>query len=378
MAETPSGGGRKKPASIRIAQRDIREAEKNLEAKKKLGSQTAIEAAEQRLKEARQALNRIRKADPGEERQQARRDFMEDYFERLGPEAASLARRDPELRKLFDEAVRKKWDQERFLSELKKTDWWKDPNKGSSWRTAFELEFNNPPGVWREKLDDAKRAIRDLAKSVYNITIPEDVLDQVARRYYYQGWDKDSQRGLRVWLDRQFGKQKDAVEPDGGGLTPGGEFADVQRSLRDAVRNYGLYRPPSWFETTARNILNPNSGFTEDNAWNELIAEAESMYPVFSGRLSKDRSVRDVASGYISQLARYLELNDPDMIELDDPLLQRAFTNIDEKTNNPSLMPLWKFTQEIKKDGRWQYTSNALDTYSQIGSDLARMMGFVR
>ena len=61
---------------------------------------------------------------------------------------------------------------------------------------------------------------------------------------------------------------------------------------------------------------------------------------------------------------------------LSRPLLQRAFTNIDQ-SNNPSLMPLWQFNQEIKKDARWQYTSNALNTYSQIGSDLARMMGFV-
>jgi hypothetical protein len=40
-------------------------------------------------------------------------------------------------------------------------------------------------------------------------------------------------------------------------------------------------------------------------------------------------------------------------------------------------MPLWEFNQAIKKDERWQYTTNALSTYSQIGSDLARMMGFV-
>ena len=57
--------------------------------------------------------------------------------------------------------------------------------------------------------------------------------------------------------------------------------------------------------------------------------------------------------------------------------MQRAFTNVDDK-GEPVAMPLWKFTQEIKKDARWQYTTNALDTYSSIGSDLARMMGFVK
>lgn len=372
-----AGGGRRKPEAIRIAQRDIRLAEQALKDAKKLGSPTDIKLAEDRLKEARQALRRIQNAAPGEDRQEARRDFMEDYFERLGPEAASLARRDPELRKLFDEAIRKGWDEATFLSELKKTDWWKDPKKGSSWREAFDMEFNQPPGVWQESLDDAKQRIRDLAQQLYNITIPEDVLDKIARRYYYQGWGKSDDRGLKVWLAGQFGKQGDAADEEGGTeLTPGGMVLDTERSLRDAARNYGVFRTDDWFKRTAASILNPDSGFTEDDAWNELIAEAETLYPAFAGKLSKDRSVRDVGAGYFSQLARYLEINDPDMINIQDPLLQKAFMNVDEN-GNPVAMPLWQFTQEIKKDGRWQYTTNALNTYSQIGSDLARMMGFV-
>lgn len=367
-----SGGGKRKPEAIRIAQRDVRLAEQALKDAKELGSAEGIDAAEDRLKEARQALRRIQNAAPGEERQEARRDFMEDYFERLGPEAASIIRGAPQLRDLFDEAIRKGWDDATFISELKKSDWWKDPKKSSAWREAFRMEFEEPPGVWRGNLDKAKQAIRDMANQMYNIVIPEDVLEKIARRYYYQGWNTDD-RGLRVWLSRQFGKQSTDPNAD---LNPGGLLVDQERALRDAARNYGVYRPDDWFRKTAASILNPDSGFDEDDAWNELISEAESLYPVFAGKLSKDRSVRDVGAGYFSQLARYLEINDPELIDLQDPLLQKAFTNVDAN-GNPTAMPLWQFTQEIKKDGRWQYTTNALNTYSQIGSDLARMMGFV-
>ena len=382
MATPPSGGTgapsgspnerRRKPEAIRIAERDVRLAEQALEDEKKTGSATAIAAAKKRLDEAREALQKIRQADPGEDRQEARRDFMDDYFNRLGPEVANLVRTDPELRKLFDEAVRKGWDAQTFNSELKKTDWWKDPKKGLSWRNAFELEFNNPPGVWQEALTKAKNEIRKLAKSRYGMMLDEATLDKIARRYYYQGWNTDP-RGLEVWLARQLDKQQEDPEA---ALTPGGMLVDTERGLRDATRGYGLFRPDSWFKDTAEKILNPDSNFTEDDAWNELITEAEGLYPVFAGKLSKDRSVRDVAAGYIGQLARYLEINDPELIDLADPLLQKAFTNLDQNSN-PSLMPLWQFTQEIKKDGRWQYTTNAMNTYSQIGSDLARMMGVV-
>jgi hypothetical protein len=372
--DAPSGGpnsGKKKPESIRIAERDVRLAEEALKDARELKSETGIAAAQERLKEARSALRRIQNAAPGADRQEARRDFMDDYFNRLGPEAASLARNDPELRTLFDEAIRKGWDEGTFLSELKKTDWWKDPKKGVSWRQAFELEFNNPPGVWQESLSKAKQKIRDMADDLYNIQISEDVLDKIARRFYYQGWNTD-ERGLKVWLAGQFGQQLTG----GTELTPGGALLDVERTLSDAVREYGLTRDADWASRTAQQILNPDSNYDEDDAWNELIAEAESKYPVFAGRLSKDRSVRDLASGYIGELAQMLELRDPSSVDLNDPLLKRAFTSLDEK-NQPRLMPLWEFNQQIKKDERWQYTNNALNTYSSIGSDLARMMGFV-
>jgi len=371
--ESPSGGPNenRKPRAIRLAERDIRLAEKALEDAKELKSETAIAAAKERLKEAQAALRRIRKAEPGEERREERQDFMEDYYARLGPEVANLVRTDGELRRLFDEAIRKGWDAQRFDSELRKTDWWKDPKKGASWRAAFELEFNNPPGVWNEALDNAKEKIADLANELYNIQIPDDVLDKIARRFYYQGWNTND-RGLRSWLAKQFGQQ----QADGTELTPGGALLDTQRTLDEAVRAYGLTRDAGWSASTAAKILDPRANFDEDDAWNELIAEAESRYPVFAGRLSKDRSVRDLAAGYIGELAQMLELRDPNSVDLSDPLLQRAFTSLDEK-NQPRLMPLWEFNQAIKKDERWQYTNNALNTYSSIGSDLARMMGFV-
>jgi hypothetical protein len=160
------------------------------------------------------------------------------------------------------------------------------------------------------------------------------------------------------------------------GFAPGGSAANDARTWRDRAAAYGLDMPESWAQGVTDKILDPNSNFTEDQAWNEIVSAAEGLFPVFAGKLSKDRSVRDLGAGYLSQMYRYLELDNPDSIDLSDPLLQKAFTSLDEN-GNPTLMPLWKFNQEIKKDDRWQYTTNALSTYSQIGSDLARMMGFV-
>jgi len=187
---------------------------------------------------------------------------------------------------------------------------------------------------------------------------------------------------LRVWLARQFRKQQpdgSDLDPDAEletdtGLTPGGAVLDLERTLTDALRAYGLSRPEGWAASTAALILDPDSGFDEDDAWNELIAEAESLYPVFAGRLSKDRSVRDVAAGYLSQMSRYLEIGDPNLIELDDPLLQRAFTNLND-SSEPTLMPLWEFTKQVRQSDRWQMTDNARDSYMSAASKFARALG---
>lgn len=338
-----------------------------------------IKQLEQAVEDAQKQVDRYTDSRGGD-RKRLTDKFLDDYYNQVGDWVADLVKQFPDLINLFNKAVKNNWSTDEFIGEIYKSDWWakqKEKGRGNTWLNAFIME-NDPAqqGQWLDTIEEVKQKIRDAAKGIYNMELDEANLDKIARRYLYQGWDKSDERGLRVWLARQFGN---ASPEDGSSssLTPGGQVLELQRKLKDATRNFGIYRLPSWYEDTSKKILDPNANFTEDDAWNEIIAEAESMYPVFAGKLSKDRSVRDVGAGYFAQLARYLEINDPEMIDLTDPLLQKAFTNVDTNSNQPTLMPLWQFTQEIKSDPRWQYTTNALNTYSQIGSDLARMMGFV-
>jgi hypothetical protein len=351
----------------------LREAERTLKQyeQEKVKGQL-LDDAKDAVREARKTVERLTSGSRGD-RREARQDFMGDYYNELGgPWIAELVKRDAELRRLFEKAIRTD-DVDGFMEDLYQSKWWNDPKKSTSWKMAFQQEFAKDKTGWNQSIEDAKLAIREAADDVYNMVVPEAILDQIARRYMYEGWSRNDNRGLKVWLATQFGKQAADPESD---LTPGGALLDVERTLSDAVREYGLTREADWARLTAQQILNPNSDYDQDDAWNELIAEAESKYPVFAGRLSKDRSVRDLASGYIGELAQMLELRDPSSVDLNDPLLKRAFTSLDEK-NQPRLMPLWEFNQQIKKDERWQYTNSALNTYSSIGSDLARMMGFV-
>jgi len=366
----PVQRGKSKPFAVEQARRELADAErvlKDLEKRKIKGPQ--LDQAKEAVQEARKTLRDMTKGDR-EDRVEARRDFMDEYYNELGgPWVAELIKRVPELNQLFQKHIRND-DVDGFMDEVYQSDWWNDPEKSTSWKNAFRLEFSKDTTAWNTALSDAEDAIEALADDLYNIVIPADILAQVARRYVYEGWAQKDE-GLRVWLSKQFSNQRKADTE----LTPGGQLLDTERVLTEAARAYGVDRDSRWVRQTARKILNPNAKFDEDDAWNEIIAEAESLYPVFAGKLSKDRSVRDLGAGYINQLYRRLELASPDEVDLSDPLLRRAFTSPNDK-GEPVLMPLWQFEQEIKKDDRWQLTNNARDTYMAAGTSLLRAFGF--
>jgi hypothetical protein len=370
------------PFSVAQARRNLNAAEQALKDLEELKVQgPALTEAKDAVKKARNVLDDLTSGSGGD-RREARQDFMDDYYNELGgPWIAELVKQDPDLRRLFEKAIRTD-DLDGFLDDVYQSDWWNDDKRSGSWKRAFRMEFAKDTTQWKDSIANAKKLIERAADSVYGITIPANVLDSLARRYMYQGWGEEGDDGLAQFLADAFargyiGKENKPTDPNAPGFELGGSALTNSRTWRDRASAFGLDYGDEWGQQTILKILDPKSKFTEDDAWNQIIKDAESLYPVFAGKLSKDFSVRDAGAGYISELARLLEIRDPSAIDLTDPLLRKAFTEIDQTTKEPRLMPLWEFNQQVKKDERWQYTNNALNTYSSIGSDLARMMGFV-
>jgi hypothetical protein len=366
---------------VKLLQRRLKDAENSLKMGKDNNAPN-IPALEKAVEEAKKAVAKY-DAATGSARTRLTNKYLNEYYDRVGDWVRDLVKQFPQLTQLFSKAISQGWNDTRFRSELYKSDWWKEQKskgRGNVWLEAFILE-NDPAqqGAWITKIDEVKRLIQDMADSMFNMRLDDVDLDKIARRFVYQGWDASDNRGLRVWLSRQFNKQQGAVgdDDDPGDVDDprptGGTFAELERGFRDALRAYGIERGSGWAAEMAQAVLDPESGITEDDVWNELIREAESMYPVFSGRVSRDRSVRDLAEGYVRTISNLLELDYED-VNLSDPLLQRAFTNLD-KDNNPMLMPLWEFKKQARQDDRWQYTDNARDTYMSAASKFSRALG---
>lgn len=361
---------RKRPFAVEQANREVQQAQDRLDRAKESGSQTAIDAAQKSYDEAVEAREGLR-GETRDDRREARREFMRDYYDELGPYVAQLAKEDPALRQLIQDAIANGWDAQTFERELKRSDWWRDEEKTQRWLDAFRLEFGDAPGgEWDEQLQTARETINTVARRVYNLNLSDDQLDRLARRYIYEGW-ADNPRDLQVFLANRV----ERGGPDTGVVT-GGTIESNRRDLRSMAQDLGLTYDDAWFDRQALNILNPETDVTMDTLVNDMIREAETLYPVFAGRLSKDFTVRDAAGSYIGQLSNLLEV-DPGSVTLDDPLLKKAFGSAMSSDGTPQLMSLWDFQREVRKDDRWQYTANAQNTYLDIGTGLARTMGFL-
>lgn len=119
-------------------------------------------------------------------------------------------------------------------------------------------------------------------------------------------------------------------------------------------------------------------GDTSTEAIDEnLRAEAVKLFPAFKDRIMNGESVLSIASPYIGAVQRILEIPEGSL-DLEDPTIRKAMmgrtsTTADKTTT--SVTPLWEFEQNLYKDSRWQYTSNArqnldsktLDVFSRFG-----------
>lgn len=92
------------------------------------------------------------------------------------------------------------------------------------------------------------------------------------------------------------------------------------------------------------------------------------MYPALKEDLKAGYTVRDAAGPYLQTLTDLLGEANP---SLNDPLVRKALQGRTEK-GEPTLMPLWQFEEEVKKDKRYQYSDAA---WQEEGDKYAQIMG---
>jgi hypothetical protein len=147
--------------------------------------------------------------------------------------------------------------------------------------------------------------------------------------------------------------------------------------VKQKYRQYGL----SLTDEAAANLgKNAYLGDTTTEAIDEnLRQQAIKLFPAFKDRILNGESVLSIASPYIGAVSRILEVPEGSL-DLEDPTIRKAMmgttTTTGDKTTT-AVKPLWEFEQELFKDSRWQYTSNARQRLDGITIDVMGRFGVI-
>ena len=99
----------------------------------------------------------------------------------------------------------------------------------------------------------------------------------------------------------------------------------------------------------------------------KLAAQGQPTY--VRDLLSQGYNLNQVYAPYRQTMAAVLEIDDPNSIDLNDPLLRSAISDKGD-------MNIYDFTRALRKDDRWQYTKTAKDEVSTAALGVLRDFGF--
>src|SRR5690242_8574197 len=269
--------------------------------------------------------------------------------------AYSFLQHDPDLKRLFSQAVSGNWTAEKFVAELKNTGWYK---KNSESVRQWQFLLSNDPATARSKKAAVIAQLRDTAGEL-GAVMNAATIDRVATNALMFGWN-DSQ--IRDTLS-QYVK---AV--NGTFYGAAGNNVDELRQL--AWRN-GIRIDTGTLQRWAQSITTGNQSLQDFQRHVRLMAK--SVAPGFSDELDAGMDLYDIANPYIQAKAKILEKNPAD-IDLFDKDVRSALSGR-TKDGKPASKSLWQFEQDLRRNPEWTKTQNAQDSVMQAGHQILQMWG---
>lgn len=268
----------------------------------------------------------------------------------------------PELKKLFNQAVKGQWTGQKFQAELRDTKWWK--GHGQSERDYLILQYGDPATA-KLKLSQARNQVmQEAAQMGLKITSKlNPQLNTAAYNMVAKGWTSDQ---LKYYLGQyvQFSPHDH----------PGGEAGQNLDQIQQFSYNMGIKNSDSWYKSQLRNIERGSS--TVEDAQNAIRKQAEAMFPAWQKQLEAGQTVADLASPYMQSMANILEVA-PGSVNLFDPTIKKALQYKDPKSGQMSAQPIWDFENTLRNDPRWGKTKNAQDSMMQAAHQVLSDFGLV-
>lgn len=270
--------------------------------------------------------------------------------------ALSVLNSDPDLQRVFNQAVAESWDPDRFTAELRNTNWYK--NNSEAVRSAITLK-NADPSTWASKVGGLKAQIVTLAGQL-GANLDGGALDTLAEQATTLGWNNDQiSQSLLNYVGLKDGHLY-------------GQAAQFESDIRSYASSMGLRIGDDSIVNWVHDAMaNGNT----DGSKAVLANMAASAFPSLAEQIKGGQTVADIASPYKQAMGQILEVN-PDSVDLFDPTIRSALSGVG-KDGKPALKSIWQFENDLRKDPRWDKTQNAQDQAMTTANSILQSFGLI-
>jgi hypothetical protein len=279
----------------------------------------------------------------------------------------------PELAKLFRNAIAGKWNQSRFVAALRGTNWYKQHSE--SVRQA-QILAKADPTEYKARVAQTAATISDLYHQMTGRRMGGPTASHLAVQAFQLGMnDAQVQDLVRKTVSSATLLRTGSV---------GGTLGDAEKQIRQAASDLGIAVSETYVMNAMNNIAWQNTDTTAEIA--KLRKMSASRYPQYAEVINGGGSIKDVAEEYKQLMAKTLEIPD-DSIAITDRHIQAALTfrpaspaaganNSGKPPTAPTGMPLWQFEQQLKNDPRWLKTKGAQDGTMAAARQVLTDLGF--
>lgn len=269
---------------------------------------------------------------------------------------------DPELKSIFQAAVKNNWAPAKFVARVQNTKWF--TTHSASWRTSEALRLTDP-ATFREQKTTMVSGVGDIAGSM-GANISGAMRNQIAEQAIRMGWDEHQIRDAMA----QYVTMVSSGDLAGQYI---GDAGDMQRELTQMAKRNAYTINDASLQTWVRSVA---SGEASMGDYQQFIRrQTAASYSAFADEIMAGADLADVASPYTNAYSQLLEMPEDQVDLLKDPTIQRALNYRDPTTGKVGAQTIHEFQDNVRKDPRWQFTDNAHQQALGLGSRVLQTMG---
>lgn len=274
--------------------------------------------------------------------------------------ASSFLNSNPELKKLFQQAVAGTWSTDKFQAKLRNTKWWKTHSKDER---EYLLKLKSDPATAKQEMSQARTKITQLANQMGMIMTSSSKkrIETAVYNMVAKGWDEGQ---IRNYLGQYVYFTGENLQGEGG---------ETVNELREYAYSMGVKLDDKFYTDGARLIIRGMA--TVQDYKSKILNKAKASFPQWNAQLEAGQTVADIASPYMQSMAEILELP-PGSVNLFDTTIKKALNYTNPGTLQKEAKPLWQFENELRNDPRWKKTKNAQDSLFQVGHQVLADFGF--